>query len=110
MTSTWSIGVGSSSKNFPSRSKSVASKAAVLRAPSSRAARCEAIRVARGENQLGSFGARSPGRFEPDAHAAADHDDGLPGEFRFALQVIYTHGRSFGPSLEITTSGLLCVT
>src|SRR5215470_19831592 len=35
---TWSAGVGSSPKNRPRRSKSVASKAALLRAPSSSAA------------------------------------------------------------------------
>ena len=49
MTSTWSIGVGSSSKNFARRSKSVASNAAVLSAPSSLAARSRrsGVRAAR---------------------------------------------------------------
>jgi hypothetical protein len=28
---------------------------------------------------------RQAGRFEPDAGATADHDDGLPKEFRSAL-------------------------
>jgi hypothetical protein len=44
VTSTWSIGVGSSSKNLPSRSKSVASKAAML-APSFEADAVQAIRA-----------------------------------------------------------------
>jgi hypothetical protein len=42
----------------------------------------QAIRVARGEDHVGSLSACSQGRFEPDASAPADHDDGLPCEFR----------------------------
>jgi hypothetical protein len=45
----------------------------------------EALRIPAGEDQLGSLSARSSGRFEPDAGATTDHDDGLPEEFRFAL-------------------------
>ena len=37
--------------------------------------------VAGGQDDLGSFGAGPPGGFQPDAGAAADHDDGLPGQF-----------------------------
>ena len=44
----------------------------------------QAIRVARGEDHVGSLGAGTPGRLEPDARAAADHDDGLPRELRLA--------------------------
>ena len=40
----------------------------------------QAIRVARGEDHVGSLGAGAPRRLEPDARAAADHDDGLPGK------------------------------
>ena len=83
MTNTWSIGVGSSSKNRASRSKSVASKAAVL-APSSSPTTPQPIRVAAGEHDVGSLRARAPGRLQPDAGAAADHDDGLAGELRLA--------------------------
>ena len=45
----------------------------------------EALGIPAGEDQPGPLGACSPGRFEPDAGAAADHDDGLPEEFRLAL-------------------------
>jgi hypothetical protein len=40
----------------------------------------QAISVSRREDQLGPLGASKPGRFESDARAAADHDDGLSGE------------------------------
>ena len=42
----------------------------------------QAVRVARGEDHVGSLLARAPGRLEPDARAAADHDDGLPEQRR----------------------------
>ena len=45
----------------------------------------EALGIPAGEDQLGPLSACSSGRFEPDAGATADHDDGLPEEFRFAL-------------------------
>ena len=79
------MGVGSSSKNLASRSKSVASKAAVL-APSSSPDATQAIRVASREDHLGSLLARTAGRLESDAGAAADHDDGLAGELRLAAR------------------------
>jgi hypothetical protein len=44
----------------------------------------EALGIPAGEDQVGALGACSPGRSEPDAGAAADHDDGLPEEFRSA--------------------------
>src|SRR5690242_1277240 len=45
----------------------------------------EALRVPGGENYVRPLSACSSGRFEPDAGAATDHDDGLPEKFRFAL-------------------------
>jgi hypothetical protein len=45
----------------------------------------QAIRVACGEDQVGSRGASAPRRLEPDPRTAADHDDGLPAQLRFAL-------------------------
>ena len=43
------------------------------------------LAIPAGENYLGSLKARSPGGFESDAGAAADHHDGLREQFRFAL-------------------------
>jgi hypothetical protein len=40
----------------------------------------QALRVARGEDHCGALLARAPGRLEPDARAAADHDHGLPAQ------------------------------
>ena len=37
-----------------------------------------------GEDHPGPLNACSPGRFEPHSGAAADHNDGLPEEFRLA--------------------------
>jgi hypothetical protein len=50
-------------------------------------ARClfEAFGIAPGEDEAGALGAGSPGGFQPDAGAAADDDDGLAEQFRFAL-------------------------
>src|SRR5262249_23641904 len=45
----------------------------------------EALGIPAGEDQLGPLSACSSGRFEPNAGAPADHDDGLPEKFRFAL-------------------------
>src|SRR5262245_33489842 len=44
----------------------------------------EALAIPGGEDQLGPLSTRSSGGFEPDAGAAADHDDGLSEEFRLA--------------------------
>ena len=44
----------------------------------------EAVAIPGGEDQLCPLSARSSGGFEPDAGAAADHDDGLPEELGFA--------------------------
>src|SRR5207249_1152048 len=51
----------------------------------------EAFRIPAGEDQLGPLSTCSSGRFEPDAGATADHDDGLPEEFRFALKPQICH-------------------
>ena len=82
MTSTWSIGAGRPSKNRSSAAESVASNAAVLCAPTSLRRLLEPLGIAAGEDDVGALGARQPGGLEPDAGAAADHDDGLAGELR----------------------------
>jgi hypothetical protein len=41
--------------------------------------------IAAGQDDIGALGAGAAGGLEPDAGAAADHHDGLPGQFRFAL-------------------------
>jgi hypothetical protein len=76
----------------------VASKAALRSAPSSAAALLEAVGIAAGQDDAGALGAGSAGGFEPDAGAAADHDDGLPGQFRFALGGRNSGGSGHDPS------------
>jgi hypothetical protein len=63
----------------------LASNAAV--APRVELERCllEALGIAPGEDDAGALGAGSPGGFQPDAGAAADDDDGLAEQFRFAM-------------------------
>jgi len=39
--------------------------------------------TAAGEDDIGALSPGAPGCLEPDACAAADHDDGLPGQSRF---------------------------
>jgi len=41
--------------------------------------RLEPVRIAAGEDDLGALSLGAPGRLEPDAGAAADHDDRLAG-------------------------------
>ena len=41
--------------------------------------------IAAGEDDIGTLGPGAPGCLEPDTCAAADDDDGLSGQFRFAL-------------------------
>jgi hypothetical protein len=62
-----------------------APKTALLSAPSSAAVRSTRPGVAAGQHYAGALGASPAGRLEPDPGAAADHDDGLPGQFRLAL-------------------------
>jgi hypothetical protein len=45
----------------------------------------QALGIAAGQDDVGPLRAGPPGSLEPDAGAAPDHDDGLPGQFRFAL-------------------------
>jgi hypothetical protein len=45
----------------------------------------QAVGVAGSQDDVGPFGAGLAGGLEPDARASADHDDGLPGQFRSAL-------------------------
>ncbi len=78
------IATGSSSKNRSRRSKSVASKAALLSASKSKCRVLEALWVAVGEDDAGSLGAYPSGCLKPDSGAAADYDDGLPKELGFA--------------------------
>ncbi len=49
-------------------------------------ARCllEAVGIAAGEDDVGTLGTGASGCLEPDARAAADHDDGLSDQFRLA--------------------------
>ena len=51
----------------------------------------EGLGIPAGKDQLGPLSACSPGRFKPDTGATADHDDGLPEQFRFTL-----NGRGVG--------------
>ena len=39
--------------------------------------------IAAGGNNIGTLSPGTPGRLQPDACTAADHHDGLPGQFRF---------------------------
>ena len=45
----------------------------------------EAFGIAPGQDDAGALGAGAPGGFQADASAAADDDDGLAAQFRFAL-------------------------
>ena len=56
----------------------------MLRAPTSSAARSQPLGIAAGEDDVGALGPGASGGLEPDAGAAADHDDGLAEQFRFA--------------------------
>jgi hypothetical protein len=44
----------------------------------------EALRIAPGEDDAGALGACSPGGFQPDSGAAADDNNSLSEQFRFA--------------------------
>jgi hypothetical protein len=46
----------------------------------------KALRIPAGENYLRTFRACSSRRFETDAASAPNYDNGLPEEFRFALE------------------------
>ena len=79
---------GSSAKNLPSRSKSVASKAAML-APSSRPTRwtrsgSRAVRITSAPSPCARRAVSSA-----DARTAADHQDRLTGELGFATHAVH---------------------
>ena len=80
MTITWSACSGRPPESRSSAAGSAVSKAALLSAPTS-----AAVSVAAGQDHAGALGASPAGRLEPDAGAATDHDDDLPGQFRLAL-------------------------
>ena len=84
MTSTWSIGAASPSKNAFNAAASVASKAAVR--PRADVARrlFEALGIAAGEDDVGALAAGEAGGLQADSGAAADQDDGLAEQLRLA--------------------------
>ena len=92
MTMTWSIGVGRSWKNDRREARIVCVEGrGALRVELDRCL-LKALGIAPGEDDAGALGAGSPGGFQPDAGAAADDDDGLSEQFRFALSG-YNSGR-----------------
>ena len=66
------------------RPESVASKAAVLRASTSAAARSRRSGSRPDEDDVGALAAGASSGFETDAGAAADQDNGLAEQLRFA--------------------------
>jgi hypothetical protein len=46
----------------------------------------EPVGIAAGEDHVGTLRPGTSSRLEPDACAAADHDDGLAAQFRFTLR------------------------
>ena len=85
MTITWSIGVGSVPEEplEGSRIRGVEGRGA-QRAELGRGA-LQALGIPASEDYVRPFSAGSSGGLEPDAGATADHDDGLPEQFRFAM-------------------------
>src|SRR2546427_329711 len=65
----------------------------------------EAAGIAAGQDDARALGAGSPGRLEPDAGAAADHNDGLPGQPGFPLD-----GRDGGCGGHDSSSGSCRIT
>jgi hypothetical protein len=88
VTSTWSIIRSSPSKNSFSAAASVASRAAVWRTDVGRRL-AEPFGTATDEDDVGPLGPGPARGLQPDARAAADQDDGLPGQFvgHFATSV-----------------------
>jgi hypothetical protein len=66
----------------------------MIRAVEGRGAQCidaacgvlQTLGIQASEGFLGPLHAFSPRRFKPDVASTADHDCGLPGEFRFTLR------------------------
>jgi hypothetical protein len=67
---------------------SLASKAAVRCAPTSFRRLAEPDGIAAGEDDLGTLSPDAPGCLKPDARAASDHHDRLPGQLRFVLACV----------------------
>ncbi len=84
MTITWSIGVGQLVEERLERGRSRwRRRPRCSRAELGRGL-LEALGIAAGQDDVGALGAGAPGGLEPDAGAAADHDDGLPEQLRLA--------------------------
>src|SRR3989442_2389432 len=60
----------------------------------------QAVGIRAGKDQLATISGCSWGGFEPDAGATADHDYGLPEQFRFALR-----GRGGGSGAHDSSTG-----
>ena len=61
----------------------------------------EALRITAGEDHLGALRPSAPGRLQPDSRAAADHDDGLPEQFRLAAGGTSGRGGAHDPEAMI---------
>ena len=115
VSNTWSIGVGSSSKNLPSRSKSVASKAAML-APSSRPTRwtrsgSRAVRITSAPSA--ELAARSRGRCPScrRSRGASDRRAAVRHPCRVSVRVgllCRTRGTPWSVPGGLRTSGRAC--
>ena len=60
----------------------------------------QALRIPAGEDHLGPLSTCASGRLEPNARATADHDYGLPEQFRLALR-----GRGAGCGAHDSSTG-----
>src|SRR5271163_3607676 len=65
----------------------------------------EALAIGPGEDDPGALGSGSPGGFQPNASAAADDDNGLAEQFRFALDGYGSgvHDATLSIELHVTT-------
>ncbi len=104
VTITWSIGAGRSAEE-PGQGILVggveggrALRAQLLRGP------VEPVLIAADEDDVGALGPGPPGRLQPDPRAAADHGDGLPGQFRLSPG---GHAVAFGLSAICASIGVL---
>ena len=90
MTIAWPACSGRPPENRSSAAGPAVSKTALLSAPTS-----ADVGVAAGQDHAGAPGASPAGCLEPDAGAAAGHDDDLPGQFRLALAGSDYHDSSY---------------
>ena len=98
MTMTWSIGFGSSSKNDCSAAASFASKAAELPRAERERRLLQAVSIAPGKDDARALRAGSLSRCKSDSSAAADDDDNLIEQLRFALSGYLRSRRGYLPS------------